>query len=101
MNFYADEADYAAGLINQRDEYIFDTYGRRSGWTRYELTSNQPLALTLDSSPSSSAADFPADFAAIRTEARSLMFAVASFMTSVPKARCRTIMTFKDGWSTP
>ena len=63
MNYYTDEAVYSAGLITQRDEYIFDAYGRRSGWTRYEATT--PVALA---SGVTSAADDP-NFAATRTEA--------------------------------
>ena len=63
MNYYASEADFAAGLIDQRDEYVFDTYGRRSGWTRYEATTPVALATGV-----TSAADDP-NFGAIRTEA--------------------------------
>ena len=63
MNYYASEVDLAAGLINQRDEYVFDTYGRRSGWTRYETST--PVAL---SAGATSAADDP-NFTPIRTEA--------------------------------
>ena len=63
MNYYASEADFAVGLINQRDEYVFDTYGRRSGWTRYEATSPVALATGV-----TSAAD-DSNFFATRTEA--------------------------------
>ena len=63
MNYYADEAAYNAGLITQRDQHVFDGYGRRSGWTRYEATT--PIALA---SGVTNAADDP-NFAATRTEA--------------------------------
>ena len=63
MNYYASEADYAAGLINQRDEYVFDTYGRRSGWTRYEAA--VPVALAAGQTTVSS----DPNFGEIRTEA--------------------------------
>ena len=63
MNYYASESDYASGLITQRDEYVFDTNGRRSGWTRYEATTPVALATGL-----TSAADDP-NFTATRTEA--------------------------------
>ena len=63
MNYYASEADYAAGLINQRDEYVFDTYGRRSGWTRYEAAVPAALATGVTS------AGDDLNFGAIRTEA--------------------------------
>ena len=62
MNFYASEADFTAGLINQRDEYVFNADGRRSGWTRYGAST--PMALAAGQT---SAANDP-NFTATRTE---------------------------------
>ncbi|WP_221225038.1 putative Ig domain-containing protein [Aporhodopirellula rubra] len=61
MNYYASKADFDAGLVSERDEYTFDAYGRRAGWTRY--TVSEPTALAAGDS----AAD-DTNFTASRTE---------------------------------
>jgi YD repeat-containing protein len=54
VNHYASAADFAAGLVSQRDEFEFDAHGRQSGFVRYSSATPTALASNVSAATSSS-----------------------------------------------